>query len=60
MRHYNASHIEYCHNENEISKKEFMKAIADMEYKEPEPVAYKPAIYEQKHVPQFVQMELAF
>lgn len=55
MRHYNASHTEYCQNGNEISRKYFLKAIADMEYIEPEPV-----VYEQKHVFQFVQLELAF
>lgn len=54
MRHYNASHTEYCQGEKEISRKEFMKAIADMEYKQPEPVTY-----EQKHVPQYVQLKLA-
>ena len=34
--------------------KEFMKAITDMEYKQPEPVPY-----ELKHVPQYVQLKLA-
>ena len=55
MRRYNASHTEYCQGGNEISRKEFMKAIADMEYIKPEPV-----VYETKKVPQFVQLELAF
>lgn len=55
MRRYNASHTEYCQGEKEISRKEFMKAIADMEYIKPEPV-----VYETKKVPQFVQLELAF
>ncbi len=60
MRHYSASHVEYCHNGEEISRKEFMKAIAEMEYKEPDPVVYEPKAYTQKHVPHYVQMELAF
>lgn len=54
MRHTQGSHTEYCQGEKEISRKEFMKAIADMEYKRPEPVPY-----ELKHVPQYVQLKLA-
>lgn len=54
-RHTKGSHTEYCHNGQNISRKKFINAIADMEYIKPEPV-----VYEQKHVPQFVQLELAF
>lgn len=54
-RHTKGSHTEYCHNGQNISRKEFINAIADMEYIKPEPV-----FFETKKVPQFVQLELAF
>lgn len=44
MRHYNASHVEYCRGNETIPRKKFMEAIGEMEYKQPSPNPESPSI----------------
>lgn len=54
-RHTNYSYTEYCMGRTEITKKNFMEAIRNMEYKEPE----QPAIHTTRQN-QYVQLNFAF